>query len=149
MDLINCPECGLEVNDTAKVCPYCGYKLRNNIKDLRRRRGLVRQKMDNAKQKIIILFAVFLSILVFSTVFLIVSICTEEYTFVGITGAFTLIGLIGTIIYLASLIRFHKNPLMETDRIEEKPDYEKLYRDEVACDIIGDAIHTITRIISK
>ncbi len=25
MALINCPECGKEISDTARACPHCGY----------------------------------------------------------------------------------------------------------------------------
>ena len=31
MSLINCPECGKEISDKAKMCPNCGYKFKNNI----------------------------------------------------------------------------------------------------------------------
>lgn len=30
MALINCPECGHQMSDTAKKCPNCGYKVRNS-----------------------------------------------------------------------------------------------------------------------
>lgn len=30
MALINCPECGKEISDTAKSCPNCGYPLGDN-----------------------------------------------------------------------------------------------------------------------
>lgn len=30
MALINCPECGNEVSDTAEKCPKCGYKIKKN-----------------------------------------------------------------------------------------------------------------------
>ena len=30
MALINCPECGKEVSDTANLCPHCGYNLKRN-----------------------------------------------------------------------------------------------------------------------
>lgn len=30
MALINCPECGKEVSDTAKSCPHCGYELKKS-----------------------------------------------------------------------------------------------------------------------
>ena len=38
MALINCPECEQEISDTCKMCPKCGYRLKNevnviNIKD--------------------------------------------------------------------------------------------------------------------
>ena len=29
MALINCPECGKEISDSTKICPHCGYKLKN------------------------------------------------------------------------------------------------------------------------
>lgn len=29
MGLINCPECGREISDTAPNCPHCGYVLHN------------------------------------------------------------------------------------------------------------------------
>lgn len=29
MSLINCPECGKKISDKAKVCPGCGYEIRN------------------------------------------------------------------------------------------------------------------------
>lgn len=32
MALVNCPECNKEVSDTAKRCPHCGYKAKNNKK---------------------------------------------------------------------------------------------------------------------
>ena len=28
MALIECPECGKEISDTAKICPECGYKIK-------------------------------------------------------------------------------------------------------------------------
>ena len=33
MALINCPECGKQVSDTASVCPNCGYAISNIDKD--------------------------------------------------------------------------------------------------------------------
>ncbi len=27
MALINCPECGKQISDSAKMCPHCGYEL--------------------------------------------------------------------------------------------------------------------------
>ena len=32
MALINCPECGKEMSDSAKKCPHCGYKIKNDKK---------------------------------------------------------------------------------------------------------------------
>lgn len=31
MALINCPECNKEISNSAKTCPHCGYKFKNNI----------------------------------------------------------------------------------------------------------------------
>ena len=31
MALINCPECNKEISNSAKTCPNCGYKFKNNI----------------------------------------------------------------------------------------------------------------------
>lgn len=31
MALINCPECNKEISNSAKICPNCGYKFKNNI----------------------------------------------------------------------------------------------------------------------
>lgn len=41
MAIIQCPECGKEVSDTAKACPNCGYPIKQKIK----------QKQENEKQK--------------------------------------------------------------------------------------------------
>lgn len=32
MALINCPECQKEVSEIAKMCPHCGYKMKDNKK---------------------------------------------------------------------------------------------------------------------
>lgn len=34
MALINCPECGKEISDTASKCPHCGYVLKSIIKNI-------------------------------------------------------------------------------------------------------------------
>jgi uncharacterized membrane protein YvbJ len=33
MALINCPECGKEISDTAKHCPNCGFKIQPSLKE--------------------------------------------------------------------------------------------------------------------
>ena len=39
MALINCPECGKEISDTADVCIHCGYKLKTKAQsNVQRRR---------------------------------------------------------------------------------------------------------------
>jgi hypothetical protein len=32
MALIKCPECEKEISNSAKTCPYCGYRFKNYIK---------------------------------------------------------------------------------------------------------------------
>lgn len=35
MALINCPECGAEISDTANKCPHCGYTLKSISKNIK------------------------------------------------------------------------------------------------------------------
>ena len=34
MALINCPECGRQVSDTAKTCPHCGYSIMSYVSNV-------------------------------------------------------------------------------------------------------------------
>ncbi len=37
MALINCPECGKEISDLAKYCPNCGFQIKREEKDFRKK----------------------------------------------------------------------------------------------------------------
>lgn len=49
--LINCPECGKEVSDKAKICPNCGFSISDYIKD--KLKSQLEQEEDKIKEKII------------------------------------------------------------------------------------------------
>ena len=44
MALVECPECGKEVSNSAKNCPNCGYPIAENINDL------IRIKIEQSPQ---------------------------------------------------------------------------------------------------
>ena len=42
MALVNCPECGRQVSDTAKACPGCGFAIASGLYDLKSSRLVAR-----------------------------------------------------------------------------------------------------------
>ena len=47
MALINCPECGKDVSDTAKTCPNCGYSVQKWVKQQRKEATSVKQEVHS------------------------------------------------------------------------------------------------------
>ncbi len=41
MALINCPECGKEISDTARKCPHCGYAVKSVFKDISTKKNTI------------------------------------------------------------------------------------------------------------
>lgn len=58
MALVKCPECGLEISDTAKNCPHCGYEQKSIKILIAKSKGQYKKIVLSAAIVIILLFAV-------------------------------------------------------------------------------------------
>lgn len=75
MALINCPECGKEVSDSAIACPHCGYEIK---KDKTKKR---KSNSGNLLSKITVTNALALMIQVTLVVFLFMNLITMSYEY--------------------------------------------------------------------
>ena len=51
MALVNCPECGNKVSDTAEKCPYCGYSIAKYIEE-KKKEELAKQQREEEERLI-------------------------------------------------------------------------------------------------
>ena len=51
MALINCPECGKEVSDTANVCIHCGYGIKDHFIRIKQQEEAERKKVELENKK--------------------------------------------------------------------------------------------------
>ncbi len=66
MALINCPECGKEISDSAKVCIHCGYKMRKKESVLNKIKGIDKRKLQKLAIGIVAIVLCFIAIAAFN-----------------------------------------------------------------------------------